>query len=415
MQTRTFSFSDNAIGVELPFGRTRTAIEDNVSPLPASGSWLQSFDAAIHLFRLRQMQSEWYHNLFQSGKTAWADPYRYIWQTYYALGSWWKDVEQSTSSMTKTFFELELNYSYVYILSPSPRVPITSDYAQRLLFEHCIIYGDNFLKAVAQDAYLESLTISFYDMMRAYMTGRQLVDILVRNRDVILSDTLPPASHVPSLPTEIYSELASPPISSSSSPLAPPSIPINYTSTSTSSHQSSNFNTNESTITRTIASINDFTTVLTALGTRFGYLSWRDSFKKEAEPLLSNLRQRLSEQQTTDSVQVEAWQSTGPTTTSATTSNTFWNNEFRARDSVGSILLSDNDGILCANQNIPHQYPLPGIGTYLGAPPGYVPHQGSFGQQYFSYPASHAGTSMPSANQHVWGSLQQGQDQNHQT
>ena len=387
-------------------------MDGKASALPGSGTWLQSFDAATHLFRLRQMQSEWYTTLFQSGKTAWADPYQYIWQTYYALNSWWTNIDQSLSSMTKTFFELELNYSYVYILSPSPRLPKTSDYAQKLLFEHCIIYGDIFLRAVTQNAHLESLSISFYDMMRAYMTGRQLVDILVRNRDVILGETLPAATKTPSLPPEVYSELASPPIPSLPSSLSPPPIPVRHTSIPSSSSRSSASNTEVAITTKAITSIDNFTTILTVLGLRFGYLSWRNTFRKEAEPLLAQLRQRASDQQTAIITHNEAILSSDAAAANAVNATWFWSDNIQARDSVGSILLSDNEVIHGTNQNIARQHPPRGIGTSLGQPIGYAPLQTSIEQQYSSLPANRAGVNMPPANEYDWKSSLQGRSQN---
>ena len=409
VQTRTFSFSDNSINVALPFGKSRSTVDADISAFSGSSTWLSSFDAALHLFRLRKKQSEWYTTLFQSGRTAWTDPYQYIWRTYYDLNLWWKDVAKATSSMTRTFFELELNYSYVYILSPSPRAPITSDYAQRLLFEHCIIYGDLFLRAVTQDAHLKSLTISFYDMMRAYMTGRQLVDILVRNRDIILNDNLP-AYQAPSLPIELNSNLALPPTSSQSSTLSPPPIPTHHTSSSNSSYLPSVLKTDDTITSRAITSINGFTTILTTLGTRFGYLSWRDNFQKEAEPLLVKLHQRAGGQQKTTATQSDTLMSSGAVAAAAATSA--WTDDSRARDSVSSILLSDNDRIITANQNIAYQYPISsnmdmGMGTGMGMNQGesvrYAPYPTNHGQQqYSSFLAGHAGANVLPASEYDW-------------
>ena len=288
VQTKTFSFSDNSANVAFPFAK-RASITSN--SFPRIGSWLESPNAALQLFRLRQMQSEWYTILFQSGKSAWKDPYKYIWQTYHALSAWWKDVDQSTTSMTKTFFELELNYSYVYILSPSPRVPITSDYAQRLLFEHCIIYADIFIRAITRHSRMESLTISFYDMMRAHMTGRQLVDILTRNRDKILNDSVVPATDVPILPTASETSLASP---TSPPPPLPPPPRISYrrSSASRSDFSGPYDSVEENSCTRAISALDNFTATLTALGARFGYLSWRDNFRQSCALLLEQLRER---------------------------------------------------------------------------------------------------------------------------
>jgi hypothetical protein len=148
------------------------------------------------MFRIREIQSEWYMDLFHSGREPWQDPYPYIWKQYARMADWFNDMPQSTLPAIRSFFELELLYSYVYILSPSPRIPHIHEYAQRLIFEHCIAYATNLLALLNKPSNTTKPPVTFYDAMRAYMTGRQFVDVLTRNMDMIL-DPRPPSPPAP--------------------------------------------------------------------------------------------------------------------------------------------------------------------------------------------------------------------------
>jgi len=108
--------------------------------------------------------------------------------------------------------------------------------------------------------------VSFYDAMRVYMTGRQLLDLLHQNMDHVLSGI-----HV------------DPPATSATSPPPPaiPSPPMDPLS-----------NTK-----RAINCVNQLGKALDYLGQRWGYSSWRDNFDKVADPILATLRNRLWEYQ----------------------------------------------------------------------------------------------------------------------
>jgi hypothetical protein len=232
------------------------------------------------MFRIREIQSEWYMDLFHSGRESWQDPYPYIWKQYARMSDWFNDMPQSTLPAIRSFFELELLYSFVYILSPSPRIPHIHEYAQRLIFEHCISYATNLLSLLNKPSNTTKPPVTFYDAMRAYMTGRQFVDVLSRNMDMIL-DPRPPNP-----PAPISSQLES------DDPLAPPSQvnPPTFPSPLLPDGQM----TPADPTTRAINAINDFTSVLSNFGLRFGFTHWRDRFQRESAALTAQLYQRNS-------------------------------------------------------------------------------------------------------------------------
>jgi hypothetical protein len=217
-------------------------------------------------------------DLFQSGRESSQDPYQYIWKQYARMSDWFQDMPQSTLPTVKSFFELELLYSYVYILSPSDRIPHIHEYAQRLIFEHCITYATNLLAIIDKPSNTTKPPVTFYDAMRAYMTGRQFVDVLSRNLDLILD----PRPVVP--PTTLAAQVESedplaPPAQISAPPFPSPQIPDGQMMPL------------DPTI-RAINAINDFTSVLSKFGLRFGFTHWRDRFQRESAALSAQLYQR---------------------------------------------------------------------------------------------------------------------------
>jgi hypothetical protein len=197
------------------------------------------------------------------------------------MSQWYQDMPSTVLPAIRSFFELELLYSYVYMLSPSPRVPHIHEYAQRLIFEHCIAYATNLLALISQPSHGTKPPITFYDAMRAYMTGRQFVDVLSRNLDVIL-DPVPPTPPAPSGPPSTSDDPLAPPLPISAPPFPAPVIPDGQ---SGPQHPTQ----------RAINAINDFTDILSRFGLRFGFTHWRDRFQRESGALSSQLYHRASQ------------------------------------------------------------------------------------------------------------------------
>ncbi|KAF1964063.1 hypothetical protein BU23DRAFT_494051 [Bimuria novae-zelandiae CBS 107.79] len=277
VQTRAFSFSDDSAHVHLPFHTSSTSPKHSS---PQSHVFLQTFDSALDLFKIRQIQSEWYMDLFQSGREPWLDPYPYIWNMYNRMTEWFQSMSQSTLPALKSCFELELLYSYVYILSPSSRVPHIQGYAQRLIFEHCIAYASSLLANLNKTSPTTKPPVTFYDAMRAYMTGRQFVDVLSRNMDTIL-DPIPPTPPASASPSNVSEDPLAPPAPVSVPPFPAPWSPDGQ-------------NMPQEPVTRAINTINDFTDILSRFGLRFGFTHWRERFQRESQALLTQLYNRAA-------------------------------------------------------------------------------------------------------------------------
>jgi hypothetical protein len=255
------------------------------------------------------MQSQWYTDLFQSGRSPWSNPYNYIWKAYQDMSEWFKNLPSNVPPQIKEFLELDLLYSYVYILSPSPRCPVPSEHAQRLIVEHCSAYAKMVQRILAEPiAPNNPSPFSFYDALRAYMMARDVVDALSSNLDTMLQ----PPTREPSYSPRSSRDHDSDPLA----PVAfPPPIPAKIGNDSS-----------QNPVTRALDIINTFLAILSSFGVRFGYVSgvpWRDKFQLEAQPLVNRLQARLQVQQP-NPVEPYFWATTGgpitPQTAAVTTS-----------------------------------------------------------------------------------------------
>lgn len=270
VQTRAFSFSDDSANVSASFVSSRSS--HGAAPL---GKWTKNLDQATALIGLRKIQSAWYTSLFQSGRKPWNEPYVEIWRFCQELADWKTSLPKSTSPQLRDYFELDLLYSYIYLLAPSPRVPVIAALAQKLIFEYCIAYAELMTRLVRDGD--RKVPMDFYDAMRVYMTGRQFLDVLANDQDRLLSGEVPDP----------------PPISRTSA--APPPMAFAQTDSHTN-------------LTRSVACIKQLTECLGHFGLRWGYMSWRDRFQKDAEPTVVALTQRMwALQESTTSARRPEW------------------------------------------------------------------------------------------------------------
>lgn len=246
VQTRAFSFSDDSVKVKIPYQKQLNS--PPTSPLlgesARSNLFYPAHDHALSLIQLRQIQSAWYTELFQSGRERWDDPYSYLWDKCAIMRKWYENLPATSSANLQAFFELELLYSYVYVLSPSPRVTNIVPFAQKLIFEYSVRYAELMFQLVTDPN--DGAPLTFFDAMRVYMTGRQFLDVLEHATEALLDGFIPP------LP-EVKSTAASPP------PMPVTPLPPGETVRS--------FNT-----IRSINCITSITKCLELFGIRWGYM-----------------------------------------------------------------------------------------------------------------------------------------------
>ncbi|KAF2396557.1 hypothetical protein EJ06DRAFT_483115 [Trichodelitschia bisporula] len=284
VENRAFSFSDDASSVAMPF---RAKL---LSPPASPSIWQQSHEPALALFHLRQLQSEWYTKIFQSGRTPWLDPYQEIWPIYAEMSKWFSGLPPTLPPHSRMFFEREILYSYVHLLSSSPRCPHPSPQAQRLLFEHAVAFAARIHDATKH----KEPAITYHDTRRAYHVAHRFVETLDANFEPLLRAAIYPAASLsifPTSPLNLDAEVD--PLAGAGSAQAqiqPPAVPEIYPPETA----------NETPAFRAKAAIDSFIAALSALGARFGHVdgvSWRDQFQTEALSVLVKLDTRLKQEQ----------------------------------------------------------------------------------------------------------------------
>lgn len=118
---RPFSFSDDSTGVASASNGSCTA-------------------GALALFKLRQIQSEFYAALYQpSSKPSYdgsEDPWAYVWRIYGKLGDWLQTSLTRVDASSASVIDLEYNASCAFLLGSSPRCPSPDAHAMSLRLQH---------------------------------------------------------------------------------------------------------------------------------------------------------------------------------------------------------------------------------------------------------------------------------------
>ncbi|KAM7216617.1 Fungal specific transcription factor domain containing protein [Rhypophila decipiens] len=173
VHARPFSFYDDAMSVELPL------VVRSPPPVFSGGaiSGPFSIEASSYLFKLRELQSYWYQNLFQADPSdPLPDPTSFIWQVCLEMRKWSEALPKSLPADILEMLDLELRYSYVYCIAPSPRTPHLTDYGRLLIYEHAISYIER-MHDVAH-AEKNAAFYTYHDALRVYFMGSQFLAVL---------------------------------------------------------------------------------------------------------------------------------------------------------------------------------------------------------------------------------------------
>lgn len=194
VHARSFSFTDDSISVGYP------SLQSPMAANTGGGSLAKphSLQMALLLFQLRRGQSSWYQQLFQSTREPLQQPSTYIWQMCQDMREWSESIPNTFPATFKTFFDLELLYSYVYCIAPSCRVQSVPDYGKTLIFEYSISYMQKILP-ICKDP-LHSAFYTYHDALRVYFIGSQFLAVLSENLDQLLNGIIPYVQYVSGAP-----------------------------------------------------------------------------------------------------------------------------------------------------------------------------------------------------------------------
>lgn len=180
VHARSFSFTDDSTSVALP-SQPMGSNDSNGKIIHGP----RSIETALLLFQLRQIQSSWFQELFQSSRDQLQNSNIYIWQMCQEMREWSESFPDSLPLAFKEFFDLELLYSYVYCLAPSCRVQTVSTYGKTLICEYSIAYMQKIFP-ISRDP----INVAFYtyhDALRVYFVGSQFLAVLSGDLDQLLN------------------------------------------------------------------------------------------------------------------------------------------------------------------------------------------------------------------------------------
>ncbi|KAH7026385.1 fungal-specific transcription factor domain-containing protein [Microdochium trichocladiopsis] len=210
---RAFSFTHGSINVAWPRASS-FARRQSITGQPHTGT-----EPGFLLFQLRRAQSHWYQELYQSGSVPLKDPTNFVWTMCRDMKEWGETLPSSLPTGFRAWFDLELHYSFVFLLAPSERTPYMTDYSRLLIFEYSMAYLDKIYDVSHNSA--SGAFYTYHDALRVFFIASQFIAVLRDAEDLLLS-----GNPLPSPP----SEYGKPP---------PPSLPPGAATTSGESIQRS--------------------------------------------------------------------------------------------------------------------------------------------------------------------------------
>lgn len=183
---RAFSFTNDSAEVAPP----STPKAPLISDLPWKGQlFLRSLDPALYLYDVRHIQSTFYQDLSQSGRTPWPDATPYTFDVCQRLNKWKEELPPSTPRPILTLFQLEFLYAYIVALGPSCKVPVVSDTNWLLIFESCIDYM-NIMRPIIENVKLHAF-FNYFELVRVKIIGKRLIESLRISYEQMLSSPMP--------------------------------------------------------------------------------------------------------------------------------------------------------------------------------------------------------------------------------
>ena len=253
--TRTLSFSDDSVNVELPFsGLTAQPLLVN-----SFSSSINSIDISINLVKFRRSQSKYYQDLFGASRTALYEPWQNRCGALEGLNTCFTSLSDSAPAFLKHILHAELFYMCILLVQPL-RATRIDPYGISLLFEYSVGYAQSTWLVCHHSRVFNSCTR--LELVRATFVAQTLLHLL-QDPIGLLFDV-----KEPSLPP-IAPDLALPPLQRRTIP---------------------------ETATKAIDAITQMDQIIDMLGKKFGYPDIYSSFKRESALTLQSLYVRRQHQ-----------------------------------------------------------------------------------------------------------------------
>lgn len=177
-----FSFTDDSVMVQLPPEDASVASTEQASGVTKPTSTAM----AMHLFRLRKLQSAWYQEEYLSGNTQFSDAEvdAFIGEHMSRLSRWYEAIPTIISASAKVSLLLEYHYICTYLSLPSPRIPHSCATSMQQVLEHSSAYATLFHSVFTKQQY-NRVVCTYHDALRTHFVGKTLLAIFVYRREEI--------------------------------------------------------------------------------------------------------------------------------------------------------------------------------------------------------------------------------------
>jgi hypothetical protein len=186
---RAFSFTNDSADVAPP-----AAHKDQLSSnLPWKDQlFLRPLEPALQLYNVRHIESTFYQDLSQSGRTPKQDATPYTFELCQKLSLWKEQLPDSNLPSITTLFQLEFLYAFVVLLSPSIKVPIVGVTNWLYIFDSCIDYM-SLTRTIIEDTKRHAF-FTYFELLRVRVLGSRFIEALQLCYEQILDENMPQSS-----------------------------------------------------------------------------------------------------------------------------------------------------------------------------------------------------------------------------
>ncbi len=196
---RAFSFTDDS---------TNVAPLDNYPPLsstpmtPEKQLFLHQTDAAVHLTRLRRLQSCSYQELYQSSPQVLEQAWPVISKALKSLHMWAFKMPNTIKEPIRRLIHSDLLYSNILVLSPPGLRGPLPEHGKALIFDCATTFAE--LTSRVHEDLAEFAFWTFHDLQRAAYVSSRFLDILEEDpnplSNVVAPQSLQDAEPITALP-----------------------------------------------------------------------------------------------------------------------------------------------------------------------------------------------------------------------
>lgn len=178
---RAFSFTDDSANVTLP--------NQQYVSSGAKSPFTHNLGPAMHLLKLRNIQSEFYQKLYFSSHMPFETMWPLMSNSISRMDDYLHDLPDQISKQSKRTFRYEVSYANLLALTPPGWVDALPDDGIRLAFKSAIEYAET-LSSIMTDS--EGFVFyTSHDLLRASFVAERFVTLLSRHSVLLMGFKIP--------------------------------------------------------------------------------------------------------------------------------------------------------------------------------------------------------------------------------